>query len=408
MPTAPEIAEAHAASSAIVRRTPMLTAASLSAELGGTLVLKAENLQRTGSFKLRGALNKLRHVPPGTTTVVAGSAGNHAQALAYAARAAGLGCKVFMPVGAAVSKVAAVAAFGAAVSHHGTSVDECVAVAREAAAEDGCAFVHPFDDLAIVTGQAGLGLELVEDVRDLAAVVVPVGGGGLASGVAMAVKQRRPDVRVVGVQARACAPFGLSLSGGAPVTADAAPTLADGIAIKRPGDLTFRLIQRWLDDMVTVDETVIAQAMMLLAERAKLVAEGAGAAALGAVVSGAVTPSAQGVTAIVVSGGNVDAGVLAGVAARSETRAGRRLRLVTRVADRPWGLANLLAAVAAANGNVLQLEHVRDGIPLDAGEVAVELTVETRGARHARALLDVLVAEGYAMVDGVSPESTVA
>jgi threonine dehydratase len=369
--------EARRLSASLVRWTPVLTAASLSARCGGTVVLKAENLQRTGSFKLRGALNKVRAVGdcPG---VVAGSAGNHAQALAYAARESGLPCSVFMPVEASVSKVEAVRAFGASVVQQGTSVVECVALARSFAEESGLAFVHPFDDLDVIAGQAGLGLELLDDVPDLARVVVPVGGGGLASGVAAAVRGRRPEVSVVGVR----------------VTA-AAQTIADGIAIKHPGEVTGPLLDALLDDVVTVSEDSIAEAMVLLVERSKLVVEGAGAVSLAALLSGAVAASGDGSTVAVLSGGNVDVGLLAAVAARNETRMGRRLRVFTRVSDLPGGLAGLLAAVAGAGANLIDVEHVRDGVDLHVRETGVELTVETRGPDHAAELLHALREAGY-------------
>jgi threonine dehydratase len=371
---APErLEEARRLSARLVRHTPVLTAASLSSRCGGTVVLKAENLQRTGSFKLRGALNKVRAVGE-CSGVVAGSAGNHAQALAYAARAAGVPCSVFMPVEAAVSKVEAVRAFGATVEQRGSSVVECVELAREAAQERGLAFVHPFDDLEVIAGQAGVGLELLDDVPDLARVVVPVGGGGLAAGVAAAVG----GIPVVGVR-----------------VAEAAHTIADGIAIKHPGSVSGPLLEALLDDVVTVSEDDIAEAMVLLVERSKLVVEGAGAVSLAALLSGAVAASGSGSTVAVLSGGNVDVGLLAAIAARHETRMGRRLRVFTRVSDLPGGLAGLLGAVASAGANLIDVEHVRDGVDLHVRETGVELTVETRGRDHAAELLEALRAAGY-------------
>jgi threonine dehydratase len=393
------IAEAHRASASLVVRTPVLSAGSISAHCGGTIAVKAENLQRTGSFKLRGALNKLRRLPAGSTGVVAGSAGNHAQSVAYAARANGLTCEVYMPFGAAVSKVAAVQAFGAMVHQKADSVDECVALARAHAEDSTLAFVHPFDDEDVIAGQAGLGLELAEDVPELAMAIIPVGGGGLASGAALAIKERHPHVRIVGVQAAACAPYAESLRAGHPVEAGPAATIADGIAIKRPGEITLALLSDLLDDLATVDETAIAEAMVLLLERAKLVVEGAGAASVAALLSGAVRPAAHGVTAAVLSGGNVDAALLSALAARHETKVGRRIRLLTRVPDTPGGLAGLLSLVAADGVNVLNVEHVRDGFPLGVRQTGVELTLETRGREHGRDLLADLRAHGYELVE---------
>ncbi len=398
------IAEAHRASAALVVRTPLLSAGSVSAHCGGTVVVKAENLQRTGSFKLRGALNKLRHLEPGRTGVVAGSAGNHAQSLAYAARANGLSCEVFMPVGAAVSKIAAVQAFGASVEQRADSVDECVALARSRAQESELAFVHPFDDELIIAGQAGVGVELAEDVPELAEVIVPVGGGGLAAGLALAVRERHPSARIVGVQAAVCAPFAASLEAGRPLEVGPAATIADGIAIKRPGEITLALLGELLDDLVTVDEAAIAQAMVLLLERAKLVVEGAGAAAVAALLTGAVAPARDGVTVAILSGGNVDAALLAGLAARHETEVGRRIRLLTRVPDRPGGLAGLLSLIAEDGVNVLSVEHVRDGMPLGVRQTGVELILETRGREHGETLLADLREHGYDLVEVPHPE----
>jgi threonine dehydratase len=378
----------------LVRHTPVLTSRSLSEECGGTVLLKAENLQRTGSFKLRGALAKVDRLPSGTA-VVAGSAGNHAQSLAYAARARGLECEVFMPADASLSKAAAVRGFGGKVLLGGSSVDECVARARERAGETGAVFVHPFDDAEIVAGQATLGLELLSDVPDLAMVVVPVGGGGLIGGVAGVLKEVRPEVRVVGVQAQACSAYPASLAAHAPVEVAAGPTIADGIAIKRPGGLTLPLVAAWVDEFVAVEEDDVADAMVVLLERAKLVVEGAGAVGIAALRTGALTPAQDGATVVVLSGGNVDAGVLAGVARRSETAKGRRMRLFTRVDDRPGGLARLLTRVADAGGNLITVSHLREAVPLHVRETGVDLVLETRGEDHAGEILSALADAGY-------------
>jgi threonine dehydratase len=385
----------HAAAGAIVRRTPVFSLNSLAERCGGEIMVKAECLQRTGSFKLRGALAKLATHGERTRGVVAGSAGNHAQALAYAARARGIPCTVHMPAGAAISKIAAVRAFGAYVEQGGETVDDCVERARADAEEHGWVFVHPFDDADIVRGQAGVGLELLDDIPDLAHVIVPIGGGGLASGVALAIKLARPKLRITGVQAAACAPFLASLREHRPIPVPAAATIADGIAIKRPGSLTLGLIERWVDDVVTVDDDAIAEAMVLLLERGKLLAEGAGAATTAALLTGAVPPAPRGVTVAIVSGGNVDANVLARLITRRETRVGRRLRLHTRVPDRPGGLAGLLETVAAAGANVIELSHVRDDAGLPLAQTGVELLLELRGDEHADVLAQRLGAAGY-------------
>lgn len=389
---------AHERSAATVARTPVLTAGSLSARLGGPVALKAENLQRTGSFKLRGALNKLRS-NPGAAGVVAGSAGNHAQSLAYAARTFGVPCEVFMPADAAVGKVAAVRAFGAEVHAGGDSVDECVELARARAREAGRLFVHPFDDLEVIAGQAGVGLEILADRPELGTAVVAIGGGGLASGVAAAIRQVRPGARIIGVQAERCSPFPGSVAAGAAVSAESVATIADGIAIKRPGELTLPLVEALVDEIVTVSESAIAEAMALLLERSKLVVEGAGAASLAAVTSAQVELDPELANVVVLSGGNVDTGLLATIAAREETRQGRRLRVCTKVSDRPGGLAGLLAAVAAAKANLLAVEHVRESPQLDVRETGVELTLETRGEGHAAEVLRALAAADYEITE---------
>jgi threonine dehydratase len=386
--------EARRVVAGLARHTPVLSSRSLSEQCGGEILLKAENLQRTGSFKLRGAVHKISrlHEPRG---VVAGSAGNHGQSLAYAARARAIPCEVFMPQEAPVAKIAAVEAFGGVVHRGGESVDECVAAARERAATTGAAFVHPFDDPDVILGQATLGLELLDDVPDLGAIVVPVGGGGLISGVAGAVKAARPAVHVTGVQVDACAAFPASLQAHSPVIFDALPTIADGIAIKKPGEITLPLVERWVDELVVVREDDIAEAMVWLMERSKLVVEGGGAVGIAALLAGGLAPAADGATVIVLSGGNVDAGLLAAIAQRHETTAGRRLRLFTRISDRPGGLAALLTQVADAGGNVVHADHVREAVSLHVRETGVEIALETRGADHSAAIVAALEQAGY-------------
>ena len=387
-------ARAREAIAGVARQTPVLVSGTLSERCGGSVVLKAENLQRTGSFKLRGALNRVSQLEPGSG-VVAGSAGNHAQALAYAASARGVACEVFMPAEAAVAKVAAVQAYGGTVTLGGESVDDCVAAARARAQETGAVFVHPFDDPDVILGQSTLALELLEQVGELATVIVPIGGGGLISGVAGAIKHARPQTRIVGVQVAACAPFPAALAAGTPVAVNVAPTIADGIAVKRPGELTLPLVARFVDEVVVVSDEDIAEAMVILMERAKLVVEGAGAVGVAALLSGLVRPASDGTTVVLLSGGNVDAGLLALVARRHETAVGRRLRVFTRVADRPGGLAAVLMTVAQAGGNLIGVTHVREAADLQVRQTGVELTLETRGADHAEAIMAAMAAAGY-------------
>jgi threonine dehydratase len=327
---------------------------------------------------------------------VTASAGNHGQALAYAARARGVPCEVFMPDGASIGKVEAVTALGAKVRLVGTTVDESLAAARERAAAGGLAFVHPFDDPDVIAGQGTVALELLEQVPDMARVVVPVGGGGLVSGVAIALKAARADVEVVGVQVDTCAPFPASLEAGLPMPVETAVTIADGIAVKRPGALTLELIRRWVDEMVVVPEDDVAEAMVFLLERAKLVVEGAGAVGVAALLAGPMAGSAVGTTVVILSGGNVDAGLLAYVASRHESQAGRRLVLMVRVSDRPGSLARLLALVAGRGANLLDVQHIREGLDLHVRETAVQLVLETRGEAHARRVTESVRQAGYA------------
>jgi threonine dehydratase len=327
--------------------------------------------------------------------VTAGSAGNHAWACAQAAEARGVPCEVFMPEEAPLSKVEGCRLHGAVVHIGGHSVDDCVALARARADEAGMAFVHPFDDADVIAGQGTLGLELLEDVPDLAKVVVPVGGGGLSSGVAMAVKSARPSVEVVGVQVETVAAFPDSLRRGEPVGVDAALTIADGIAVKRPGEITLPLVRHWLDDVVVVPEDDVAEAMVLCLEKAKLVVEGAGAVGVAALLGGQTRAARTGATVVVLSGGNVDAGLLASVARRHETEAGRRLVLFTRVPDRPGALARLLVLVGETGANLIHVEHLREGVDLHVRETGVQLVLETRGSDHAAEVLRCLREADY-------------
>jgi threonine dehydratase len=391
-----DIARARDAVADVARRTPVLPSLTLSERTGAEVVLKAENLQRTGSFKIRGALNKLAALGERCARgVTAGSAGNHAWACAQAARSRGVPCEVFMPDEAPLSKVEGCRALGAIVHIGGASVDECVALARARAEEAGMAFVHPFDDPDVIAGQGTLGLELLEDVPDLAKIVVPVGGGGLSSGVAIAVKSQRPEVEVVGVQVETVAAFPESMRRGEPVGVGSALTIADGIAVKRPGALTLPLVRRWLDDVVVVPEDDVAEAIVMCMERAKLVVEGAGAVGVAALLGGQTAAAATGTTCVVLSGGNVDAGLLATVARRHETEVGRRLVLFTRVPDRPGSLARLLSLVGETGANLIHVEHLREGIDLHIRETAVQLTLETRGRDHAHEVIRCVREAGY-------------
>ncbi len=375
----------------------MVSSKTLSERVGATVVLKAENLQRTGSFKLRGALAKITSLGEACRSgVVAGSAGNHAQAVAYAARARGVPCEVFMPISASIAKIEAASALGAKIQLGGETVDEALAAAHQRADEAGMAFVHPFADPVVVAGQGGLGLELLDQVPDVARVIVPVGGGGLISGVAIALKTQRPEIEVIGVQVASCAPFLASLEAGGPVAVDSAMTIADGIAIKRPAKMTLELIKHWVDDIVIVEEDQVAEAMVFLMERAKLVVEGAGAVGVAALLGERLRLSGEGTNVVILSGGNVDAGLLAEVARRHESQSGRRLVLLVRLPDRPGSLARLLTLVGEYGANLQDVQHIREGIDLHVRETGIQLVLETRGQSHAAEVTAAVRGAGYA------------
>ena len=377
-------------------RTPVLRLPAIDELLGGPIALKAENLQQTGSFKVRGVSAKLAALGEGCADgVVAGTAGNHGRALAWAARRRGVRCELFVPEDAPISKTGPAARLGAEVERCVGTVEECVMRAHERAESAGLAFVHPFDDPDVIAGQGTVGLELLEDVPDLARVLVPLGGGGLASGIAIAVKSQRPEAEVIGVQAERSASYLASLREGEPVTVEPGVTVADGIAVKRPGELTLPLVERWLDEVVVVSEDEIGDAMAALLAEAKLVVEGAGAVGVAAVASGRVTPAPEGGTAIVLSGGNVDETVLAAIARRSGARHGRGAVLFTTIPDRPGSLARLLEAVGATGASVVDVQHVRDAGDLHVAETGVELILETRGREHTAAIVAELRRRAY-------------
>ena len=359
----------------VARRTYVIESRYLSRTTGGPIALKAENLQRTGSFKLRGALNKIAALGKGTGGVVAASAGNHGQSVAYAARARGLEATIFMPERAALAKVAAARESGAEIVLQGESIDASVEDARTYAEREALAFIHPFDDADVIAGQGTIGLELLEEVPDLSKVLIPIGGGGLASGIAAAIKSAREDVEVIGIRSQ-CA-------------------LADGIAVKHPGELTGPMLERLLDAIVEVDEGAIAGAIMLLLERTKLVVEGAGAVGVAALRSGLVSPADSGTTVVILSGGNIDIGVLADIARHHETERGRRLRVFIKIPDEPGSLATLLTKIGEGGVNLIDVDHVREGVGLAVSETGVELVMETRGPDHAERLLRTLEEMGY-------------
>ncbi len=381
----------------VAEHTPVFTSETLSRLTGATVYLKAENLQRTGSFKVRGAFNKVMNLSPAQKAagVIAASAGNHAQGVAFAAARAGVPATIVMAETASMAKVAATRGYGAQVVLYGRTYDEAYEKARALQTEHGYTFVHAYNDLDVIAGQGTVGLEIVRDVPEADVVVVPIGGGGLISGVATAIKALKPGVRIVGVQAKGAPAAYLSHQYGRMTGKDVSRTLADGLAVKSPGDVTFAHIQKLVDEIVLVDEDALAHAMYLLLERAKLVVEGAGAASVAALVSGATKLPGRRVVALL-SGGNIDTGLLARIVDRGMAQAGRYFRLVTRLADEPGALRALLDVVAAQKGNVVAVNHDRLRGDVAPGEAEVSLIIETRDASHRQALGEALTAAGYA------------
>ena len=374
----------------IVIHTPIVPSNYLSQRFGGNIVLKAENLQRAGAFKIRGGMNKLFNLGNAAETgVVAGSAGNHAQGLALAAQHFGAKCEIYVPKGASLSKIAATKHYGATVLDGGESVETAVAAAKSRAQESGMAFCHPYDDLDVITGQGTLGLELLEDIDDLSTLIVPLGGGGLLAGTALAIKQQRPNVRIVGVQASICAPF---IHGTFPD--GQILTLADGIAVKQPGAITKPIIDTWVDEIVEVDEDSIADAVVLLMEHSKMMVEGGGAVGIAALLTHKVTPSKTGSTCIVLSGGNIDIGLIPNLVRRNESNEGRRLTIFVRLPDRPGSLARLVDVCAKNDANIIEVQHIREGVRLHARETGIQVVLEVKNAEHTETLINQITASG--------------
>jgi threonine dehydratase len=378
MPTLADIESARALLDGVARVTPVYGSETFSRLVGREVQLKAENLQRTGSFKTRGAVNKLASL--GETEraagVVAASAGNHAQAVAWAAREAGVRATIFVPQDAPMAKVEATRSYGANVEMGGEALEEAIATARRYVEETGATFVHPYEDDVVVAGQGTIGLELAEQVPQAETVLVPIGGGGLAAGIATALKAVNPSLKVIGLRA---APDGFAL--------------ADGIAVKKPGELTQPILDALLDDVVEVAGDDIAQAIVLLLERTKLVVEGAGAVGIAALMEGKIPGG--GPVAVVLSGGNIDASTLIAVMRHGVTLAGRHLVVRTHVPDRPGELLKLLQLVAEERVNVLSVEHRREGVDIPVGATGIDLTLLARDEEHSEAIVEEIRGWGY-------------
>jgi threonine dehydratase len=383
-PGLPEIERARERLDGVARVTPVFPSETLSRLAGRPVRLKAENLQRTGSFKIRGAYVKLSSLESERLAagVVAASAGNHGQAVAWAARELGAPARIFMPQDSPMAKVDATRNYGAEVELTRPAFEETLEVALKYAEQKGAEFIHPYEDTHVMSGQGTIGLELAEQVAELETVVIPIGGGGLASGISLALRAVRPGLRLVGVQAAGTRPGGSGF------------TIADGIAVKEPGELTMGILGETLNEIVTVDDEQIAEAIVLLAERTKLVVEGAGAASAAAILQGLVGGGSGPVLALL-SGGNIDASLMVQVMRHGLALAGRYLVLRTRVLDRPGELAKLLDLLAAERVNVVEVEHQREAAGVPVGHTGVELTLLTRDPEHEEQLLGQLGGWGY-------------
>jgi len=386
-PTLSDIESARARIAGIAQLTPVYPSETFSRLCGRTVQLKAENLQRTGSFKIRGAVNTIASLDAAQRDagVVAASAGNHGQAVAWAAREAGIAATVFMPQDSPMAKVDATRNYGAVVELTGQAFDDAMVAAQERMEATGATFLHAFEDERVIAGQGTIGLELAEQLPSLGTLVVPIGGGGLAAGIAIALHELCPRVRLVGVQAEAICPFAGGTEHGF--------TIAEGIAVKHPGELTSAILSEKLDEVVTVSDEQISHAIVLLLERTKLLVEGAGAAPVAALLAGKVPGDDE--ACVILSGGNIDPTVLIQVMRHGLTTAGRYLVLRTRLPDRPGELIKLLQLVAEERGNVVSVEHHREGMHLPISQTEVELTLATRDEPHCGELVNVLGERGY-------------
>ncbi|GLW07338.1 threonine ammonia-lyase [Microtetraspora sp. NBRC 13810] len=395
-----DVVAAREVLSGVTVQTPVLHSRLLSELIGGQVFLKCENLQRAGSFKVRGAYVRIAGLTEEERArgVVAASAGNHAQGVALGAGLVGAKSTVYMPEGAPLPKVAATRAYGADVIFAGQTVDVALTAAREHAEQTGAVFIHPFDHPHVIAGQGTIGLEILEQLPDVGTIVMAIGGGGLAAGIALAVKSSRPGVRIVGVQAERAAAYPASLAAGHPVMVEPASTMADGIAVGRPGELPFDLIHYLVDSVVTVTEEEISQALVMILERSKLVVEPAGVAGVAALLA---HPHAfEPPVVAVLSGGNIDPLLLSKVLRHGLAAAGRYLAFRVRLADRPGALATLLGRLAELGANVLEVVHERVGSRLHFDEAEVLFQVETKGPAHCDEVLGALRRDGYKLIFG--------
>jgi threonine dehydratase len=382
----------------VIKKTPSISAGWIEKKYGVDVTFKCENLQRAGSFKIRGAYNRIARLSAAERSkgVVAASAGNHAQGVALAAQILGIKATIFMPEGATLPKYQATVGYGAEVIFHGKTIDEALMAASEFSNETGAVFIHPFDHEHIVAGQGTMGLEILEQNPDVKTVVVCTGGGGLLAGTALAIKSLRPDIKVIGVQAEMAAAYPPSLAAGSPQMLPKMSTMADGIAVGRPGDVPFQIIQQHVDEIRTVSEASLARALLLTLERSKLQVEAGGIAAVAAILDD--PDSFEGPVVSSLSGGNIDPLLLSRVLRTGLATSGRFLMVQVRLSDQPGSLAKLLACVAELGTNIIQTSHTRMNPALAISEVDVELELETRGFEHREQILAAIVAQGFEIV----------
>ncbi|PZE86575.1 threonine ammonia-lyase [Curtobacterium sp. MCBD17_032] len=399
IPTLADIEAARETIAGVARVTPMETSKFLEGLLGSPVHLKCENLQRTGAYKVRGAYNRLSTLSSEQREagVVAASAGNHAQGVAFAARELGIPATIFTPVGVALPKLQATRRYGADVVLRGHSVEEALSAAKDFAIRTGAVFIPPFDHPAVIAGQGTVGLEIVDQVPDVDTVVVPIGGGGVISGIAIAVKGMAErldrEIRVIGVQAENAAAYPSSIEAGEPVTIATSPTIADGIAVARPGDMNFPIIRDLVDEIVTVSDDDVARALLVLLERAKLVVEAAGAVGVAAIMAGAVHDTGR--TVVLLSGGNIDPLMMERIITRGLVAASRYIGIRIMLPDRPGQLARVSQIISDAGANVVEVLHTRHGQGVVISEVALDLSIEARGPEHADEVMARLQEAGF-------------
>ena len=393
-----DIYEAAKLLDGVIKKTPSIGAGWVEKKYGVDVTFKCENLQRAGSFKIRGAYNRIARLSAAERSkgVVAASAGNHAQGVALAAQILGIKATIFMPEGATLPKYQATVGYGAEVIFHGKTIDEALMAASEFSNETGAVFIHPFDHEHIVAGQGTMGLEILEQNPDVKTIVVCTGGGGLLAGTALAIKSLRPDIKVIGVQAEMAAAYPPSLAAGSPQMLPKMSTMADGIAVGRPGDVPFQIIQQHVDEIRTVSEASLARALLLTLERSKLQVEAGGIAAVAAILDD--PDSFEGPVVASLSGGNIDPLLLSRVMRTGLATSGRFLMVQVRLSDQPGSLAKLLACVAELGTNIIQTSHTRMNPALAISEVDVEVELETRGFEHREQILAAIVAQGFEIV----------